>query len=1512
MAPPPAINPALLANACYKWQRAAKSQTTDLRLGVFSWVDAAGSVNVLGGCDSGAGTGSPTCANTVLKYDATTHAFKTASINVESNLANYMTSSGVAYEYVPAANAVYDFGGRRQGPAGRAESNVLGKLEDHGALGYSWAMVSVTGTVPEPVLDATLTNVNGTLFLIGGFNAQATSDAVYTFQSTGPSAGVWTKRNTTGKAPTARSGHSATVVGRQIYVFGGSDGFKMLGDLYALDTATFTWTEVTTRTADPALVPSARAGHAAVRMPGKLLFVIGGGDAAKGATFNDVHVLELSTNTWVAPPATLLDGAQQLATKQAAAVRYTVKGFNQILLFGGAFVSGQLTTIYNVYEPQTLDLVAVCPKSCLNKGTYVTLDGSASCKCADGFSGKFCEATTVCPANCNKPNGECVQGKCVCQLGFGDVDCGTPVCPNQCSGKGDCASGRCLCKPGSWGLDCSQQNCPSNCNGRGLCQEKGTLGRPENWCKCLAGFSGPGCEYWANDSSAPAFLEEPAEEAVFLELEVEAALTAESLTEALTPVYDAGYNCLPNNCSGHGYCRKEVGFGGQVQGRCECQAGFAGHDCSGECALHCMGPARGTCVGADPMAVTCECKTGYEGLGCYKQYCANQCSNRGACVNNKCFCEQPYSGGACEQDTSCSDAGTFHAGRCTCKAGRGGRWCEQTVTCEAKCENSGTCVGAPLIGNETIAKGVCKCQPGWTGPTCTEKVCPGDCHGNGYCHKDTGHCSCYSGYTKNDCSLMLQCPANCTGTNGVCKPDVNRPGSNVGVCQCNSRWSGRDCSLPGCPDGCNNHGTCEAGQCLCHRGYAGTACEFECPDRCSNHGVCVAGQCKCHPGFSGPNCNSTGVCPGVGTPKGECSGNGVCFRAEQKCFCHPGYTGKDCSEEHLCEPRGCGIHGRCANSRCYCDPGWQGDNCEIESQCQGGCNHRGFCNAGKCFCFTGFTGDACEKLAFDVSCPNNCTGKGVCRYGRCFCADGQTGADCSVPLNEKECRRTPQSRHLCENRGRCEFSQCFCNPGYAGKFCEQAERCPNGCAPGQGVCLRGKCHCLPGFKGVDCSEELQCEGSPLPCSGNGICIQGTCSCLPYYAGSACEKITVEQKGCKNNCTDGGKCHMGRCFCVEGRTGPDCSQRVQGACPRDCSGQGTCAFGQCWCKPGFAGKACETEIPCSKKCLENGVCAHGKCFCVAGWAGKDCDVKLHDSRRRAQLEHDITAAIQASADLQVNKGKGDYCLGGCGHYGVCVNNTCHCAAPMYGPNCKLVRQGALASRCGNNCNGKGECLLNKCVCQPGYGGQFCEKKEPYVCPNNCANAGVCFLGRCLCEPGRVGADCSGHAPCVGGCGNGVCLSGRCACVSGWTGANCNVSAPGAEIGRKMQFRETVTSSASSSDAVPFASVIGLSDCDNNCGANGLCVRKQCYCKPGFSGPDCSAVEALPVPVVKMADVASKPLAAEHTSYLLLAGLCFGGGAIACYLGQLAWSRHRELRRQRATKNILKPLLHSIDQ
>lgn len=100
----------------------------------------------------------------------------------------------------------------------------------------------------------------------------------------------------------------------------------------------------------------------------------------------------------------------------------------------------------------------------------------------------------------------------------------------------------------------------------------------------------------------------------------------------------------------------------------------------------------------------------------------------------------------------------------------------------------------------------------------------------------------------------------------------------------------------------------------------------------------------------------------------------------------------------------------------------------------------------------------------------------------------------------------------------------------------------------------------------------------------------------------------------------------------------------------------------------------------------------------------------------------------------------------------------------------------------NCNGHGQCVMGRCVCDSQWTGESCDVVK--CKENNCSSNGVCseqdgclcFSGwrgdNCseACPPGLYGVNCSRECLCLNG---GTCnrLNGECSCSLGWTGLYC---------------------------------------------------------------------------------------------------------------------------------------------
>ncbi|PPD96956.1 hypothetical protein GOBAR_DD06012 [Gossypium barbadense] len=94
----------------------------------------------------------------------------------------------------------------------------------------------------------------------------------------------------------ARGGHSVTLVGSKLIVFGGEDrSRKLLNDVHALDLQTMTWS-VVEATQTP---PAPRFDHSAAVHSERYLLIFGG--CSHSIFFNDLHVLDLHTMEWSQP-----------------------------------------------------------------------------------------------------------------------------------------------------------------------------------------------------------------------------------------------------------------------------------------------------------------------------------------------------------------------------------------------------------------------------------------------------------------------------------------------------------------------------------------------------------------------------------------------------------------------------------------------------------------------------------------------------------------------------------------------------------------------------------------------------------------------------------------------------------------------------------------------------------------------------------------------------------------------------------------------------------------------------------------------------------------------------------------------------------------------------------------------------------------------------------------------------------------------------------------------------------
>lgn len=235
---------------------------------------------------------------------------------------------------------------------------------------------------------------------------------------------------------------------------------------------------------------------------------------------------------------------------------------------------------------------------------------------------------------------------------------------------------------------------------------------------------------------------------------------------------------------------------------------------------------------------------------------------------------------------------------------------------------------------------------------------------------------------------------------------------------------GSECqACPGGPSSpCSDHGVCldgisGSGQCRCHSGFAGTACELCAPGafgpqcqacHCTPHGHCDeglggSGSCFCDEGWTGPHCEVQLELQPVCTP--PCAPQAMC-RVGNSCECSLGYEGdgRVCTVADLCQDGhgGCSEHANCSQVgtvvSCVCLPNYEGDgwSCRARNPCadshRGGCSEHADClytgpNTRRCECHAGYVGDGLQCLEEAEPPVDRCLGRPPPCHSDAVCTD---------------------------------------------------------------------------------------------------------------------------------------------------------------------------------------------------------------------------------------------------------------------------------------------------------------------------------------------------------------------------------------------------------------------------------------------------------------------------------------------------------------------------------------------
>ncbi|XP_023208009.1 acyl-CoA-binding domain-containing protein 5-like isoform X3 [Xiphophorus maculatus] len=229
------------------------------------------------------------------------------------------------------SKAVFVYGGLR-------ESQCYSELYILNTLTWKWRLVTAKGKVPALSYHSAVF-YQKELFVFGGVQpsnglGDKCSNALYIFN---PEYELWYQPIVEGDKPLPRFGHSATLLGQKLVIFGGQMTAAYLNDLHVLDLGLMEYTAVKCANRPP--LP--RGFHAAAPVLGNRILISGGRSAI--GPLQDVHVFNTDTDMWSSVTCPLL--CSKPCAGHSMINLQTEQGENRnikctVLVFGGSDCSG--------------------------------------------------------------------------------------------------------------------------------------------------------------------------------------------------------------------------------------------------------------------------------------------------------------------------------------------------------------------------------------------------------------------------------------------------------------------------------------------------------------------------------------------------------------------------------------------------------------------------------------------------------------------------------------------------------------------------------------------------------------------------------------------------------------------------------------------------------------------------------------------------------------------------------------------------------------------------------------------------------------------------------------------------------------------------------------------------------------------------------------------------------------------------------------------------------------------
>lgn len=151
--------------------------------------------------------------------------------------------------------------------------------------GMYWSRAPTSGAPHTALRAHTTTLVGSNVYVFGGCDARACFNELYVLDADGF---YWSTPHVVGDVPVPLRAMTCTAVGKKLVVFGGGDGPAYYNDVYVLDTVNYRWSK-------PRIlgdkVPSKRRAHTACLYKNGI-YVFGGGDGVRA--LNDIWRLDVS------------------------------------------------------------------------------------------------------------------------------------------------------------------------------------------------------------------------------------------------------------------------------------------------------------------------------------------------------------------------------------------------------------------------------------------------------------------------------------------------------------------------------------------------------------------------------------------------------------------------------------------------------------------------------------------------------------------------------------------------------------------------------------------------------------------------------------------------------------------------------------------------------------------------------------------------------------------------------------------------------------------------------------------------------------------------------------------------------------------------------------------------------------------------------------------------------------------------------------------------------------------